>query len=142
MAYSTAAEFKAAFPEDEVVQITNLDDPTATSSNDDRITEALIRASSEIDSYVGIAVGLPLASVPLVLKGKELDIARYYLDSYDPREDVRRRYEDAVAWLKLIAEGKASLGVDTNGTEVVSGSPFPAFYTNDRVFTPSTLQGY
>lgn len=143
-AYATATEFKAAFPADESVVLTNLDDPTAASADDTRITEALTRAQSEMDSYIGITTSLPLSSVPLVVKAKCLDIARYYLDSYQPREDVRQRYEDAVKWLERLAKGQATLGLDSSDTDF-SNTALPTYYAQDRVFTlgtDGTLAGY
>jgi phage gp36-like protein len=35
------------------------------------------------------------------------------LDRVRNREDVRTRYEDAIEWLKSVAAGKVSLGLDT-----------------------------
>lgn len=132
--YATAADFKAAFPDAESIVLTNLDDPSATTSVDARITEALTRAQSEMDSYIGIVTSLPLMSVPLVVQSKSLDIARYYLDSYQPREDVRQRYEDAVKWLEKLVKGEASLGLDESGTDL-SGIALPTYHSLDRIFT-------
>ena len=142
MAYATAAQFTEAFPAD-VVELTNLDDACATTSIDARITEALERASSEIDSYICSVVSLPLSPLPLVLEAKALDIARYYLDYLEPRSDVLRRYEMAVEWLKAVAKGEVCLGLDTAGDEVPSETMIsPVIKACDRVFTKTTLVGY
>lgn len=142
--YATAADFKALFPEEECVQLTNLDNPGAIAAIDTRITNALADAQTEIDSYVGVVADLPLLTTPLVLKNAAVRIARYRLDSYSPRDSVRRDYEDVVKWLEKVAEGKVSLGVDAGGTEQppeqLGGGV--AYTTAGRVFTASTLRGY
>lgn len=141
--YATATDFKTLFPEEESVELTNLDNPSAIAAIDSRITTALADAQNEIDSYVGVVASLPLTTVPLVLRNAACRIARYRLDSYNPREHVRRDYEDTVKWLEKIAEGKISLGVDAGGEEQPPeyGGGI-AYATAGRVFTARSLSDY
>lgn len=77
---------------------------------------AIADASAEIDSYLGTVYTLPLSSTPAVLTIYACDIARYRL--YDDRttDEVQTRYNQAIYWLKMVAQGKATLG-DTGGQD-------------------------
>lgn len=141
MSYATAQDMVDLFGEREIVELTNLDNPTQSGIDTIRLQAALDYASQEVDSYISVRYDLPLASVPLVLKNKVADIARYHLDSYRVRDDVRMRYEDAVAWLKLVAKGDASLGLDENSTSVEPQGTTDYFAAN-RVFDHNTLDNY
>lgn len=117
MPYVTLAQMTARFGEQEMIELTNLHSPDETTINVTAFNAAALDAEAEIDSYVGIVADLPLASIPLVLAGKAADVTRYYLDTLDPRDDVRQRYEDAVEWLKLLAAGKVHLGLTDTGED-------------------------
>jgi phage gp36-like protein len=142
MAYATPDDFKALFPTDESVELSNLDDPAASAANDDRIQAALDEAQSEVDSYVGIVATLPLVSVPVVLKNAVCRIARYRLDAYNPRDSVRQDYEDVVTWLDKLVKQQVSLGLDQDAAAAEPPKDSIAYRSAGRVFTPSTLQDY
>lgn len=117
MPYVTLAQMIARFGEQEMIELTNLHSPDETTINAAAFAAAAADAEAEINSYVGVVAELPLTSVPFILGGKAADVTRYYLDTLDPREDVRQRYEDAVEWLKLLAAGKVNLGLAGAGEE-------------------------
>ena len=71
--------------------------------------EALSDAQVIADSYLAVHNALPLPSVPEVLKGYVLDIARYKLYTQKPTEEVRQRYDDAIKWLDRVSSGRAIL---------------------------------
>lgn len=75
------------------------------------IDRALSSASDEIDTYIGVRYPLPLLDQSPFLKTVCVDIAIYRLAlSHDVlSEEHRRRYDDAIAFLKRVADGKASL---------------------------------
>ena len=78
-----------------------------------RIDGAIADACGEIDGHVQKRYALPLpAPTPTAIKRIAGDIVIYRL-SGDSRvtEDRRKRYEDAVAFLKAIARGDVSLGI-------------------------------
>lgn len=84
------------------------------------ITEAAIAdASEEADSYIAVSYSLPLPAVPAALKRVVCDIARYRLHSQQSTEEITQRYEDAIAWLKRIADKKAvlKLPIDESGQQ-------------------------
>ena len=68
-------------------------------------------AEDEADSYIGVAYPLPLSVVPGVLLPFVADLVRYRISKDNPTESIRKRYEDAVAFLRQVASGRASLGV-------------------------------
>lgn len=78
------------------------------------IDRELANASAEMDVFVGQRHRLPLDPVPPVLMPLCCDIALYRL-SLDGgvTEERRKRYEDAMALLRLIARGEVSLGMPT-----------------------------
>lgn len=66
------------------------------------VDRALVTASSEIDSYIGVRVKLPLPAVPPILTQLCAEIALYRLASSADvlTDENRRRYDDAARlWL-------------------------------------------
>jgi len=77
-----------------------------------KIERALNTASDVIDGYISNRYALPLPRASGVLRDCCVSIAVYRMAS-DPTlmgEDVRQRYEDAIAFLKDVAKGVAGLG--------------------------------
>jgi len=141
--YASTSDFALAFGTAEAIEITNLDDPVASTVDNAKLQRALDDATSEINSYIlAASYDLPLASVPIVLREKCNDIARYRLDKWRNREDVRRRYEDALLWLQNLAKGLASLGPDSTGKPVENSVDSPIYYSREKVYTDETMQGY
>jgi phage gp36-like protein len=145
MIYATVADFVSAFGEEETIELSNLDDPAAEDIEELVIDAALETASADIDSYLRSAgYALPLTELPRVLVGRCNDIARYKLDRNRTREEVRLRYLDAMAWLKDLAKGTASLGITTT-TSGATGTPqvaMPVFTSPNRTFTLDSLSDY
>ena len=77
---------------------------------------AVSDAVEEADSYIGVRYKLPIAETPDALKRAVCDIARYRLYKDKPTEEVRKRYEDAVSWLKRVADGKVVLKLPVDDT--------------------------
>lgn len=117
MSYTDQAKLVELFGEEEILALTNLHKPNAITIDATRLTAAIAWSDNLIDSYLGGRYSLPLPSVPLVLSGYAADIARYQLDSLSPRDDVRRRYDDALKWLGAVCQGKVTLGLDDEGSE-------------------------
>lgn len=90
-----------------------------------RIEEALQDASDEIDSYLSHVYGLPLPTVPRILKRVCADLAVYYLArGTSQREELTERYDKHVRWLKLVADSKVSLGLPVAQEPDASESSF------------------
>lgn len=109
--------------------------------NVETLARACSDATSLIDGYLSARYSLPLLAVPSIVIGWAADIARYRLwDDHAP-EEVRRRYEDALAQLKLLSQGVIGLPPGSDGVPVSAGIAF-AGYSNCRVFTEDTLRGF
>jgi phage gp36-like protein len=118
MAYCTKQDLIDRFREGELIQLT--DATGAGVINDTVLNQAIGDADGEINSYLAGRYALPLASVPEVLVLKACDMARYYLYDEAVPDIVQKRYDNAIAWLKLVAKGDISLGLDDAGAEMDS----------------------
>ncbi|MGC4076284.1 MAG: DUF1320 domain-containing protein [Rubrivivax sp.] len=127
MPYATPTQMIARFTERECIA---LSDRAGTGVVDEAqlLAGGLQPASDEIDSYLGrryalpLAVGgVPMSTPPLVLVGLCCDIARYRLTGTEVQETeaIRHRYQDAIAMLKLLADGKT---VFAEGPDLVGGT--------------------
>lgn len=138
MAYATPDDLHLRFGSNELLSL-------APNENGDGLNTALISAAiadaeAEIDSYINQRYRVPLASVPDVLVGVACDLARYRLYSTNPTEEVAKRYEQRIAFLRDVSAGRAGILVET--TE--PGSAFTAGFTGGgcRLFSRDTLKGY
>lgn len=111
MAYATAQDMIDRFTARTLAEIT-------TDAGDVPDTAALDRAlgdaSNLIDGYLQARYTLPLASPPAQLKLHACNIAHYQLLATRPLgdiEDVRKRYDDAIAYLTAVSKGAISLGL-------------------------------
>lgn len=78
------------------------------------VEQAILDASTEIDTYLAARYALPLPSVPPVLVRVAAEIAIYQLFNarrMGATDDVRTRYTDVRALLEKLADGKLSLGL-------------------------------
>lgn len=162
MTYATLETMVERFGSDELTQRT---DRTGTGEMDAKVMDrALADADAEVNSYLAVRYALPLAGVPTVLARVAADIARYRLYDDGVPETVRKRYEDAVALLKRIANGDVKLvldgdgqggtgtgaGTETGGTQVLpevvpaSGASANAVHMRApaKRFGPDQLRGY
>ena len=142
MAYATQQDMIDSFGNSEIVELTNLEDPAAVAINPVPLVQALDDSTNLIDGYLASRYTLPLPSpIPAVLVGVCCDIARYRLDKNRAREDVRKRFEDAIAWLKDLARGLVSLGIATNDQPATELGGV-AYLAPDRIFTTASLGGF
>lgn len=107
MAYASQADLETRFGTDEIVQLTN----RAGGNTVDAavVASALAGASAEIDGYLAVRYAVPVSPVPTSLREACLSIARYKLHGKSAGETVRRDYEDAIRFLRDIADGRAAL---------------------------------
>lgn len=121
--YATRDDLVARFTETEIASLEQ-DDSGAPST--EASTAALEDASAEADSYIAVKYTLPLPNTPTVLLRAVCDIARYRLYKDRATEEVRKRYDDAVSWLKLLAKGGTQMrftpDLTTAQTETVRNS--------------------
>lgn len=88
------------------------------------VDDAIQDATEEINGHIGGRYSLPLPNVPSNLKRMACDIARYRLYFQQPTEEIRQRYEDAIAFLKRVADNKAHLQIQAESTnQVIDDEP-------------------
>ncbi|MBN4664216.1 DUF1320 domain-containing protein [Pandoraea nosoerga] len=99
------------------------------------LAEALDAATSEIEAYLAGRYALPLASVPKVVAGFCCDIARFQLCGHGTSmtDEIRKRYDAAIGFFKLVADGKVTLGVAPAG-DVPQSDNAVHFVPGTRVF--------
>lgn len=138
MTYASQADLVARYGHDEIVQLSDHEPIGAIDT--DTVGRALTDADETINSYVGSRYKVPLTPVPRFVVKLAADIARYYLHRHGVPDNVQQAYDDAIAFLKDIGVGKASLdaaGVEAptaNRNEVkISGPP--------RVMSRDSLRG-
>lgn len=88
------------------------------------VQDALQDATEEINGYIGGRYALPLPNVPSNLERMACDIARYRLYFKRSTEEVRKRYEDAVNFLKRVQDKKADLQIlNEQSKEIIDDQP-------------------
>lgn len=127
--YATKRDFEEAFGQQELADL------VAEGASFEK-TER--EAASLAAGYIGARYTLPLATVPELVKALTLDITRYRLWDEAAPEEVRRRYEDALAQLRDLAAGRLTLPPDVNGAAPTDGIAIDGFCA-DRVFDADTL---
>ncbi|MGH2344655.1 MAG: gp436 family protein [Chloroflexota bacterium] len=111
MAYATQDDLvPLRLTQKDLIELTDDDDTGAV--NADIVTAALTEASGRVESYCRARYVTPLQQSE-DLKSLTLDIAIYLLFSRRREtrigETVQQRYDNAIAFLKDISSGKASL---------------------------------
>jgi phage gp36-like protein len=114
-----------------------------------RIDMLVANANALIDNTLAPAnrYVLPFNPIPEEIKQIIMDIARYHVmgeakiwtSVYDGKwlDDLRKRYEDALALLEKIRNGEYLLAAP-----LIPDSGRIRYYTQDRVFTPLILDSY
>ena len=117
MSYAIQQDMVDRFAQTELVQLTNPDNPAATTINATVLGKALTDADAMIDGYLQGRYTLPLAVVPQALTRYACDLARYFLYDDHASEQVQKRYDDVIKFLEQVAQGKITLGLSSTGGE-------------------------
>lgn len=107
-----------------------------------RILGALEEASRRMDSYLQTRVTLPLGAEQVTaspMAGYCCDIARYLLQDDRATEEPRKRYEQAILWLRDVAGGRVSLGVTLETPGAVG---LPDWVVSSPLLAPANLEGF
>lgn len=139
MTYATQQNMIDRFGERELIELT--DRANAGTINATVLGQALADADAEINAYLTSRYTLPLASVPPVLVKFAADVARYQFYNARASEQVKARYDDAIKFFKMLANGSVSLGLDPVNQPVadVGGVQVNAAA---RVFNATNLADY
>lgn len=116
--------------------------------------DAIADACAEIDGYLAKRYNVPFTRTPKVLNKFAKDMAAYNLISrqgiLDKREETfLTRYNAAIKFLTMVAEGKASVGMDDGGSgdggaDGTGGAAADGFrmQSSDRLFSRSSMRGW
>ncbi|WP_151834594.1 gp436 family protein [Acinetobacter junii] len=88
-------------------------------SGGESVEAAIADAGSIIDGWIGARYAVPLEYPPDNIKIFVCDIARYLLWKSKASEEVRRRYDDAMSYLKGVSKGTNVLLVKNPTTQEV-----------------------
>ncbi len=143
MAYAAQSDLLLCVTQAQLVQLT--DDANTKQVDAGTVSGVLDEASAVVDSYCRTRYITPLQPSTDATRITR-DIAVYLLYSRRPQkmsDTVRQRYDDAIALLKDVSVGRASLdqpaGVPT--PQVTGGGPvLPR--CNDQRFTECNLEGF
>lgn len=109
--YASLSDLERRFGSEELAQLSDRSAPPSGEIDPTVVDEAIATASSEIDSYIQLVYPRPLTAIPPRLVNLCCDIARYYLYTHAAPEIVVERYRAAIAFLRLVAAGAATLGL-------------------------------
>ncbi|MDX1464121.1 MAG: DUF1320 domain-containing protein [Halomonas sp.] len=130
MPYITLQDLIDRFGQDELLQLAA--DDTGQAIDQGEIDLAIADAGGEIDGRVAAGgYAVPLDPVPSIVQAYACDIARYRL--YDERatDQVTKRYEDAIKFLRAVAKGEVKLGIGSEAGGESAGSA--EFQSAERV---------
>jgi len=130
VSYATSADLLTRFGEGELLRLAmtpsgELDQATLQLALDD--------ASALIDGYLAGRYPLPLAHVPSALVPICADIARHRLYGEQAPEQIAKRNEAALAFLKSVGKGELALGLAADGEQLESQN-LAQLQSDGRVF--------
>lgn len=108
------------------------------------IKNAILDADAEIDGYLAKRYPVPMNPVPKVIRKFSKDITVYNLysrvgiDENEREKNYLTRYNAAINFLKLVADGKIDLGVSSQQSTASTGFQVSS---NNRLFSRNTLRG-
>lgn len=150
MSYSTKEEVREMLKDDALNAIigdTFIEDPAEREELVAPIIEGAIEdADAEIDGYLAKRYAVPISPAPRVLNKFSKDIAIYNLysrlgiDEGTEEKNYLNRYNAAVKFLTLVAEGKVSIGAETEDPASAAATGF-SVKSNPRIFSRGSMKG-
>ena len=150
MSYSTRAEVRSMVKDDALNAIigdTFIEDPAEREELvAPIIDEAIADADGEIDGYLAKRYAVPISPAPKIINKCSKDIAVYNLfsrigiDESTDQKTYLNRYNQAIKFLTLVAEGKVSLGAETDDPTTAAATGF-SVKSNPRIFSRDKMRG-
>ena len=150
MSYSTRAEVRSMVKDDALNAIigdTFIEDPAEREELvAPIIDEAIADADGEIDGYLAKRYAVPISPAPKIINKCSKDIAVYNLfsrigiDESTDQKTYLNRYNQAIKFLTLVAEGKVSLGAETDDPTTAAATGFSVKST-PRIFSRDKMKG-
>lgn len=142
--YCTQADILKRIDENTLLGLT-AENPGDTEIDTAKVSEAITDADNIINSYAAKRYTVPFATVPGYIKTLSVDIAVYNLYTLKPTtfeadSSVKDRYDNAIKFLKLLADGKVTIGdiPEPTASPLTGGS----FSADERVFKRSTMEDF
>ena len=157
MGYCTVADVKELVKEDMFNSILadkyiDEDDAEAMAKKEEDITSliesAIADADAEIDGYLSKRYSPPFAEPPAVLKKFSKDIAAYNLMSRkgievdNSEKTYLTRYNSAIKFLTMVAEGKIDIGTSEDNVGQASAAEGFQFRSSRRLFFRDSMRGW
>lgn len=137
--YSTQQELVDRYGENALLDLADRDNDGVIDT--DVVEQAIVDASELIDSYLAKRYALPLQSTPAPLKRICGDMVLYLLSGDGTvTDEKRKRYEDALKFLKALADGTASLGAALEQDSANSVGQVE-MESSPRLFSRKTMRG-
>lgn len=143
MSYATRQSMIDQYGEEELIGLT--DRSGADTIDEARLASAIDDAAAEINGWIAKRVALPLDPVPRALERHARAIAYFILFDQRGTSDVsepRKRYEDALAFLKAVSRGEVSLGDEVPGDSTDASPGVVVTDAPEREFTRDTMRGW
>ena len=142
MAYASIDQLKAVIQPRDLELLTDFEGSGTPS--DDRLVEALDDATSEINSFIGKVVTLPLAEPPrlLTVLCRDLAMHRLYVNLGHDMAAYQRLRKDAIDTLRAIAAGQTAIGDDGDGPSEMTSPGVAMTDGPERLFTRNSLRGF
>ena len=150
MSYSTKEEVREMLKDDALNAIigdTFIEDPAEGVELVAPISEgAIADADAEIDGYLAKRYAVPLSPAPKVINKFSKDIAVYNLfsrigiDESTDQKTYLNRYNAAIKFFELVADGKVSIGTEADDPASAAATGFSA-KSNTRLFTRGSMRG-
>ncbi|RZF83712.1 DUF1320 domain-containing protein [Pseudoalteromonas sp. CO325X] len=123
-------------------ELTDLTDRQLQGAIDDAVLDqAIADAQATIDGYLGGRYQLPLTTVPPIITSLACNIARFNLYDEQAPDQVNKRYDDAIGYLKSVRDGKTSLGISDTGDKAQSAD-LAVIESAGSVFARDTSKGF
>lgn len=123
MGYASKIDIDELYGTDLLVRVADYDrDGTP---DDEIVAKGLLAADQICDAYLSAQYTIPVVPTPGVVKNCAIDIAVYKmaLGRASRTDEMRVRYEDALAMLEKISTGKIGLGLPPVTTTDPDGNP-------------------
>lgn len=150
MSYCTRSEVREMIKDDAVNAIigdTFEEDPAARDAKVGPLIDAAIAdADGEIDGYLAKRYTVPISTPPKIINKCSKDIAVYNLfsrigiDESTDQKTYLNRYNAAIKFLTLVAEGKVSIGAEADDPASSAATGF-SVSSNGRLFSRDRMAG-
>jgi phage gp36-like protein len=144
--YATVTDMIARFGETQIIRLSQPEDRTAETVDEEKVNIALADASAVIDGYIRGRYFVPIVAPPAEIVRAACILARYDLSDTErssPTEEMSKGRADVIKWLESISKELVHLDVPralVTGTDQVGSGP--RISDRGRVFSQDTLRGF